>query len=172
MPASASRGGDVTARAAGVPTGVDRFGGVAYDPTVRRTGEAGFTLAELLVVIVILGLLAGIVYTRVAGQTERARVGAARAQIAALEESVRRFETDNGYFPETEQGLEALVHKPETGRVPAQYADGGYLNKGVPQDPWSQAYRYLCPGRHNRDFDVWSNGPDGVDETDDDIGNW
>jgi general secretion pathway protein G len=139
---------------------------------VRRLAQGGFTLAEILVVLVILGLLAGIVFTRVAGQTERARVQTARAQVAALEEAVRRFEADNGFFPETEQGLEALVEKPAAGRAPTNYADGGYLDRGVPADPWGNPYKYLAPGARNRDFDLWSAGPDGADGTDDDVGNW
>lgn len=137
-----------------------------------RRGEAGMTLAELLVVLVILGLLATIVYTRVVGTAEKARVDAARAQIAALEEAVLRFESDNGFFPETEQGLEALVVKPETGRLPRHYPEGGYMNKAIPKDPWGGSYKYLTPGEKSRDFDIWSAGPDGVDGNDDDVGNW
>lgn len=139
---------------------------------MSRRAQAGFTLAEILVVLVILGLLAGLVFTRVAGQTERARVQTARMQIAALEEAIRRFESDNGFYPENEQGLEALVEKPSVGREPKNYAEGGYLDRALPLDPWGGPFKYLAPGVRNRDFDVWSAGPDGVDGTDDDIGNW
>lgn len=130
-----------------------------HDPCRRR--NAGFTLIELLVVLVILGLLAGIVMPRLFGRGEEAKRTAAMVQMRVLEDALHQFEVDNGFYPSTEQGLQALVEKPTVGRAAQNWRDGGYLEKGaIPKDPWGNPYVYLSPGNH-LDFDLISYGPDG-----------
>ena len=136
----------------------------------------GFTLIELMVVIVILGLLAAIVMPRIVGQTGKARQAAAKAQMRILEDALKRYKLDNGYFPTTEQGLEALVRQPTSGTLPRNWQQGGYLDKPeVPADPWGNAYIYISPGQHGPDYDLKSFGADGLEggEGDDaDIESW
>ncbi len=131
---------------------------------VRR----GFTLMELLLVLVILGVLAALVIPKFTGRSEQAREVAARADISNIKGAIDRFEIDNGRFPTTEEGLRALLVQPAnvTGwRAP-------YLDGGMPRDPWGNEYQYRYPGRYNpQGYDVWSFGPDGR-ESEDDIGNW
>ena len=138
-----------------------------------RAANAGFTLIELMVVLVILGLLAAIVYPKLTGQGQKARVDAAKVQVRLLEDALHQFEVENGFYPTTEQGLAALVAKPTTGREPTKYRAGGYLDR-VPQDPWGNEYRYLSPGAHGA-FDLSSYGADGLpggDGDSADINNW
>ena len=127
-------------------------------------------------VVVILGILAGLVVPRIMDQPEKARQTMAKSQIESLELALKLFKIDNGFFPITDQGLEALVRKPSTGRIPNRWRDGGYLDKGaVPQDPWGNPYVYLSPGVHNRDFDLMSYGADselGGEGPDADVTNW
>ena len=126
--------------------------------------NAGFTLIELMVVIIILGLLAAIVMPRIVGETDKARYGAAQAQMRILEDALKRYKLDNGLFPSTEQGLEALVRKPSGGLVPRNWPEGGYLDKQeVPRDPWGNAYVYISPGQFSPDFDLKSFGADGLE---------
>ena len=138
-----------------------------------RNRQNGFTLIEIMVVVVILGILAGIVVPRLLDEPEKARRTKAATQIRSFEEALGMFKLDNGFYPTTQQGLEALVNKPASGRIPKKYKAGGYLKK-VPLDPWEQPYIYLSPGAHG-DFDLFSYGPDGEagGEGDDaDIANW
>ena len=136
----------------------------------------GFTLIEILVVVIILGILAGLVVPRIMDQPEKARVTKARMQIESLEAALKLFKLDNGYYPTTEQGLDSLVRKPTTGRIPPRWREGGYLEKGqVPKDPWERDFVYLSPGSHNHDFDLYSYGSDGEpggEGPDSDITNW
>lgn len=141
--------------------------------TSSISNQRGFTLIEILVVVVILGILAGIVVPRLLGEPEKARRTKAEVQIRGLEEALAIFKLDNGFFPATEQGLIALVEKPQTGKIPTHYRDKGYIKK-IPKDPWGNPYIYLSPGIHD-DFDIISYGPDGAtggDGDDADINSW
>lgn len=129
--------------------------------------EFGFTLAEILIVVVIIGILASFVLPRFFGKTEEARLTATRMQITGLATALRSYNMDYGKFPTTDQGLAALLIKDAENRGP-------YLEntRQLPKDPWGGAYRYLAPGEHNPDYDLWSPGPDGTSGTEDDVGNW
>ena len=146
--------------------------------TPRRVarGEDGFTLIEIMAVVLIMGFLAGIVGVAVVGQIDKARVTTTRTQIKQLEAALTFFQMDNGFFPSTDQGLEALVEQPTIGREALNYRDGGYLHGGVvPLDAWQSPYQYESPGQINRDYDIWSLGADaapGGTGSDADIGNW
>ena len=122
----------------------------------------GFTLIEIMVVIVILGILASLIAPRLIGRTDDAKHLKAKLDIANLETALKLYKLDSGTYPDTEQGIEALVQKPESGKIPLKWRAGGYLEKGsVPNDPWGQAYVYLSPGNHG-DFDIISYGADGI----------
>ncbi|MEJ2156306.1 MAG: type II secretion system major pseudopilin GspG [Desulfobacteraceae bacterium] len=135
----------------------------------------GFTLIELLVVILILGLLAGIVGPRLFGHTDKAKQTKARVQIENLSAALKMYKIDNGRFPTTEQGLDALVNEPQGGDAPKKWKKGGYLaKKQIPKDPWDNEYVYLSPGTHD-DFDITSYGADGTaggEDIDKDINSW
>ena len=125
-------------------------------------GNKGFTLIEIMVVVIILGILAGLVLPRFMGRTEEARRTKARIQIENLESALKIYKLDNGAYPSTEQGLEALVQKPTIGFLPKNWREGGYLEKGkIPLDPWGRPYLYLSPGVKSTDFDLKSLGADG-----------
>lgn len=135
--------------------------------------QRGFTLIEIMVVVVILGILAGIVVPRLLGEPEKARRTKAQIQIRNFEEALAGFKLDNGFFPTTEQGLQALVEKPQTGKIPTHYRESGYIKK-IPVDPWNNPYIYLSPGIHDT-YDIISYGPDGAsggDGDDADINSW
>jgi len=127
---------------------------------LRRRLSAGFTLIELLVVMIILAILAAVVIPRVIGRTEDARRAKARSDIAAFETALDAYKLDNGSYPTTEQGLQALVEPPNTDPVPKNWS-GPYLKKGIPKDPWGNDYVYVSPGEHSTDFDIVSYGKDG-----------
>jgi len=138
--------------------------------------EDGFTLIEIMAVVLIMGFLAGIVGVAVVAQIDKARVTTTRTQIKQLEAALTFFQMENGFFPSSDQGLEALVQKPTGGREAPNYRDGGYLQGGiVPLDAWQSEYQYQSPGQINRDYDIWSLGADAVaggTGVDADIGNW
>lgn len=141
----------------------------------RIRSQAGFTLIEIMVVVLILGMLAMYIAPKVMGRHEEAKRVKTRMDIAALETALKLYKLDNGAYPTTEQGLQALVARPETAPVPRKWREGGYLEKlRVPKDPWGGDFVYLSPGSHS-DFDLISYGGDGVagGEGDGaDINNW
>jgi len=146
---------------------------IGRHPGRRLRDRAGFTLIEIMVVIVILGLLAALVVPKLIGRTEEAKKTQSRVQIKNLENALQLFKLDNGFYPGTDQGLEALVRVPEAGRIPKNYRKGGYLDR-VPKDPWGNAYVYVSPGTHG-EYDISSYGADGVaggDGEDADINSW
>ncbi|MEW6441483.1 MAG: type II secretion system major pseudopilin GspG [bacterium] len=124
----------------------------------RLADQRGITLIEMMVVIVILGILATIIFTRVSDRPEQARRTKAAVEIRQMGTALELFKLDNGFYPTTEQGLEALVSQPSVGKIPNNYPESGYLDK-VPYDPWGNTYVYICPGLHG-DFDLRSYGPD------------
>lgn len=141
--------------------------------SLRSAG--GFTLIEIMVVIVILSMLAILVGPKIIGRTDDAKIADAKIQIKNLETALKLYKLDNGVYPATEQGLQALVEKPTAGVIPKNYRDGGYLdNKRVPKDPWDNDYIYISPGEHG-DYDLSSLGADGVrggEQKDSDIESW
>jgi general secretion pathway protein G len=124
--------------------------------------QKGFTLIEIMVVVIILAMLAGLVLPRIIGQEEKARVETAKIQIRSLESALDGYKLDNGFYPTTDQGLDALIKKPESGRVPMKWREGGYLKPArVPKDPWDHDYHYYSPGNEGRDYELISYGADG-----------
>ena len=140
-----------------------------------KKDSRGFTLIEIMVVIIILGILAVYVGPKIMGRPGEAKQVKARVDISALETALKLYKLDNGKYPTTEQGLQALVEKPETGNVPTKWKEGGYLEKRkVPKDPWKNDFLYLSPGVHG-DFDIISYGADGVpggEGEDQDVNSW
>ena len=131
--------------------------------------QRGFTLIEIMVVVVILGILAAAVVPKIMSRPEQARIEKAKHDIGALESALSLYKLDNYQYPSTDQGLEALVTKPSGSPQPRNYKKGGYIKK-LNNDPWGNGYLYLYPGTHT-DLDLYSLGPDGQ-PSDDDIGNW
>ncbi|MCF8143773.1 MAG: type II secretion system major pseudopilin GspG [Deltaproteobacteria bacterium] len=141
----------------------------------QKRGNTGFTLIELMVVIVILGILAGLIIPRIMGRPEEARQMKAQVQIESIETALRLYKLDSGSYPTTDQGLQALVEAPTVGELPRAWREGGYLEKGkVPRDPWGNEYVYLSPGVHG-EYDLSSFGADGQpggEGKDKDINSW
>jgi general secretion pathway protein G len=142
---------------------------------MNRNNERGFTLIELMVVIVILGILAGLIIPRIMGRPDEARAAKARMQIESMETALKLYKLDNGNYPTTEQGLQALVEAPAAGGLAKNWRQGGYLEKGrVPKDPWDSDFVYISPGVHG-DFDLSCLGADGEaggEGKNKDINNW
>ncbi len=141
----------------------------------RRQG--GFTLIEIMAVVVIMGLLMTLVGVAVFQQVDKARVTTAKAKIAQIESALEFYRMDNSRYPTTQQGLAALVNRPTSEPEPRDYPPGGYLKRSdAIQDPWGSTFQYQSPGEHNQhSFDLWSLGADqseGGEELDGDIGNW
>ena len=138
-----------------------------------RIRERGFTLIELMVVLVILGVLAALIAPKLMDRPDEARVIAAKQDIAAISQALKLYRLDNMRYPSTEQGLQALVKKPAIEPLPSNWKGSGYLER-LPQDPWGHPYLYLQPGRQG-EIDVYSLGADGQpggEGNDADIGNW
>jgi general secretion pathway protein G len=142
---------------------------------VKKNDARGFTLIELMVVLVILGVLASLIVPRIMSRPEEARRIKARVDIQSLETALKLYNLDSGDYPTTEQGLQALIDPPATGMLPTKWRDGGYLEKRkLPKDPWGNDYIYLSPGTQG-DFDLISYGADGElggEGKDVDIVNW
>ncbi|TDR70752.1 type II secretion system major pseudopilin GspG [Paludibacterium purpuratum] len=135
--------------------------------------QRGFTLIEIMVVIVILGVLGALIVPKVMGRPDEARIVAAKQDINALMQALKLYRLDNGRYPTTAQGLSALVQKPSLPPEPRNWKPGGYLER-LPEDPWGTPYRYANPGTHG-EVDLWSLGADGQpggEGVNADIGNW
>lgn len=140
---------------------------------MRRPADAGFSLLELMVVVVILSILALVIVPRVIDRPDQARAARAQSDIGAIVSAVNLYRLDNFRYPTTEQGLQALVSRPSSEPQPQNWATNGYMDR-VPTDPWGRPYQYLQPGVHG-DFDVFTYGADGVPGgtgADADIGSW
>src|ERR1043166_3847608 len=135
----------------------------------RGSASSGFTLVEMLLVLVILGILGAIVYPKVSGHGVRTRRIATETQIRTFRSALTTYEMDNDRYPEGRGGILSLMQKPRE----ARNWHGPYLEGKIPKDPWGNDYLYECPGSHNREsYDLWSAEPDGVSGTEDDITNW
>ncbi|MGI2171880.1 type II secretion system major pseudopilin GspG [Shewanella sp. MF05960] len=136
----------------------------------QHNKQRGFTLLEVMVVIVILGILASMVVPNLMGNKDKADQQKAVSDIVALENALDMYKLDNSIYPTTEQGLDALVQKTTSSPEPRNFRDGGYV-KRLPQDPWRNDYLLLSPGENGK-IDIFSSGPDGQPGTEDDIGSW
>lgn len=140
---------------------------------ILKSHQQGFTLIELMVVIVILGILAGVVVPKIMDNPDKARVAKAKHDIAALESALDVYRLDNYFYPTTDQGLEALINQPNGNPAPANWKAGGYIKK-LNKDPWGNDYLYLSPGQHG-ELDIYSLGADGApggEGVSADIGSW
>ncbi len=135
--------------------------------------QKGFTLIEIMVVIVIIGILAALIVPKIMSRPDDARIVAAKQDIGSIMQALKLYKLDNHAYPTTEQGLQALVQKTSTPPIPPNWKDGGYLEH-LPVDPWGKPYQYLSPGLHGK-VDVFSFGADGApggEGNDADIGSW
>lgn len=131
-----------------------------YRPIMKHKG---FTLIEVLVVLMIIGLMAAIVFPRMGQRAEKAKVAQCRIQMKAFASALENYYFDNSCYPSTQQGLEALVKLPATGRIPANWSTGGYLDTNfLPNDPWNTPYIYLSPASSGKRYDIISYGADGT----------
>jgi len=140
---------------------------------IKKNNQRGFSLIEILLVVVIIGTLAAMMIPRISGRSEQARLAAAKADVNVnIPTALKLYELDNGFFPTTEQGLQALLRKPATQPTPQNW-NGPYLEKN-PIDPWNRPYQYASPGVHRpHDYDLNSAGKNAsTEKTDDDVSNW
>jgi len=143
------------------------------DKRRKPTAQGGFTLIEVMVVIVILGILAAVVVPRIMDRPDTARIAKVKQDIRTLESALNLYKLDNFTYPSTDQGLEALVKKPSGEPEPRNWKEGGYIDR-LPKDPWGNEYQYLNPGVHGP-IDIYSLGADGQEGGEGmnaDIGNW
>lgn len=144
--------------------------------SARFSASGGFSLIELMIVIVILGLMATMLVPRIMDRPDEARATVAATDIKAIESALKFYRLDNGFYPSTEQGLAALVNKPSGKPEPRNYKSGGYLEgDGAPLDPWGNAYLYRAPGQAGRDYEIISLGADskeGGTDANKDIKSW
>lgn len=136
---------------------------------LKKRNIRGFTFLEVIVVVAILILLATIVIVNYSGRVKQANYDAAKLQINEISKALEIYKIDNGFYPTTEQGLKALVEKPEVEPIPKKWRES-YMDS-VPKDPWGNEYVYIYPGSHEKNFDLFSYGEDGV-ESEDDVVNW
>ena len=127
----------------------------------KKDERKGFTLIELMIVIVIIGILATLLIPRIMERPEEARRIKAKMDIKTIESALKLYKIDSGTYPTTEQGLEALVKKPDSSPVPKKWREGGYLEGSVPNDPWGTPFYYTSPGPDGRDYEIISYGNDG-----------
>ena len=140
-------------------------------PADRR--RDGFTLIEIMAVVVIMGMLMATLAVGIAGQIDKANITNAKGQISRIDQALQFYKLDNKRFPNSDQGLDALVSKPSAAPVPKNYDPAGYIKPDALMDPWDEPFQYRQPGEHNPyTYDIWSYGPDGVEGGEDDITNW
>ena len=138
-----------------------------------KTTQSGFSLIEIMIVVTIIGILAAVVVLNISDAPGEAAMARAKQDIRTLESALEMYKLHNFRYPTTEQGLEALVNRPNSPPEPRNYKSGGYI-KSLPKDPWGGEYQYLSPGQRG-EFDLWSYGRDGQlggDGVDADLGNW
>ncbi len=124
----------------------------------HKSSQSGFTLIEVMVVIVILGILAALIVPNVIGQSDKARVGTTKSVLSTTASALDLFKLDNSRYPTTQEGLDALIHKPATAKT---WPEGGYIKGGLPKDGWSADLQYIAPGSDGKPFDLYSFGADG-----------
>jgi len=140
---------------------------------MKKSYQQGFTLIEIMIVIVIMGIMASLIVPKIMGRPDEARIIASKQDIASILQALKLYKLDNQRLPSTEQGLQALVTKPSSPPIPSNWKVDGYLDK-LPKDPWGNPYQYLSPGLHGN-IDVFSFGSDGAiggEGNDADIGSW
>ncbi len=165
-------GGGASARLSGTGAWITRWG-----PCRRLSSDgSGFTLIEIMVVVLIIGLLATLVVVNVIPRREEAARTTTRVQIKHFEEALKLYYLDNHVYPDTPQGLKSLIEKPTVGKIPCCWKEGGYLEGGhIPKDPWGHEYVYMSPGKQGKDYEILSYGRDGEpggEGPDKDISNW
>jgi general secretion pathway protein G len=149
---------------------------VSHRSSSRRASllQRGFTLVEIMVVVVIIGILGALVVPKLLGRTGESRITAAKVDISTMMQALKLYKLDNSRYPNTEQGLQALITKPTTGPAANGWKAGGYLER-LPKDPWGNQYQYLSPGVHGGEVEIFSYGADGQPggaADDADIGSW
>ncbi|HEX7381974.1 MAG TPA: type II secretion system major pseudopilin GspG [Nevskiaceae bacterium] len=145
-----------------------------HAPAPNPTRAAGFTLIEIMVVVVILGILGAMIVPKIMDQPDKARVAKARQDIQSLQTALSLYKLDNFTYPSTQQGLQTLVARPAGDPPAPNWKAGGYIQK-LPNDPWGHPYQYLNPGTHGDEYDLFSLGADGQPDgtgINADIGNW
>ena len=144
---------------------------MTFRKTTKHLAARGFTLIEMMAVVLIIGLILGVVGLNIFRQAEKAEIKAAESQISALGNAITAFRLDCGFFPES---LQNLVGTPPSSRTCRNFSKSGYLQKKeIPLDPWKNPYNFTSPGLHNtEEYDLWSSGPDGQEGTSDDITSW
>ena len=133
--------------------------------------EQGMTLIEIMVVVAIIAGITGLIAVNVIGRRDKANIDLTKTQMENILNALDQYKLDNHTYPSNEQGLDSLVEKPTSGKIPQYYPDGGYLKK-PPKDAWGNEFGYAMPGTHGNKVEVWSAGPDGEEETEDDITSW
>ncbi|MCR9096780.1 MAG: type II secretion system major pseudopilin GspG [bacterium] len=143
------------------------------DERPEEKRDQGFTLIEIMAVVVIMGMLMATLAVGVNNQLTKASIANAQGQISRIDQALQFYKLDNKRFPNSDRGLDALVNKPSAAPVPKNYDPAGYIKRDALLDPWDAPFQYRQPGEHNPyTYDIWSYGPDGVEGGEDDITNW